>query len=328
MRSELRLRFDYGRVVPWVRQINGQLAAVAQSVAAPLVASPSMEVVFENLVPEEPYPFPWPFLEFFNTFPETVHAIPRRLKPLRVDAAQPFDLVILAYQVWFLSPSQPMMAFLQSPEAARMLRGTPVVTLIACRNMWLMAQETVKQRLQALGARLIDNVVLTDRAHSAATFISTPLWMLTGRRGPFLAGVVPAAGIAADDIAAASRFGLAIAAGLPALDPAHPRPLLTGLGAVTINERLIASEQIGHRSFRLWGRLLLMLGGPRSVVRRAVLCLYILFLATMILTVAPVTALLKRSLAPFTRERIARQRAYFAAPSGEAYDVRGDVVHG
>ncbi|MFL6130366.1 MAG: glycoside hydrolase family 15 protein [Mycobacteriales bacterium] len=29
MHSELRLRFDYGRVVPWVRQVNGQLVAVA-----------------------------------------------------------------------------------------------------------------------------------------------------------------------------------------------------------------------------------------------------------------------------------------------------------
>jgi hypothetical protein len=307
---------------------TGQLAAVVESVTAPLVDSPSVDVVFASLEPEWPFPFPWPFLEFFNTFPETVHAMPRRLKPLRADPAQAFDLVILAYQVWFLSPSQPMTAFLQSPDAARLLRGTPVVTLIACRNMWLMAQETVKHKLQDLGARLIDNVVLTDRAHSAATFISTPLWMLTGRRGPFLAGAVPAAGIDAEDIAAASRFGRAIATGLSNLDPAHPKSLLTGLGAVTINERLIASERIGHRSFRLWGRLLLMLGRPRSVLRRAVLCFYIVFLATMILTVAPVTAILKRLLAPFTRERVARQRAYFAAPSGEAYDRRGDLAHG
>ena len=29
MHSELRLRFDYGRVVPWVRQVDGQLVAVA-----------------------------------------------------------------------------------------------------------------------------------------------------------------------------------------------------------------------------------------------------------------------------------------------------------
>jgi hypothetical protein len=306
---------------------TGQLAAVVQSVAAPLVASPSVEVVFETLEPEEPYPFPWPFLQFFNTFPETVHSLPRPLKPLRVGAEESFDLIILAYQVWFLSPSQPMAAFLQGPEAARLLRGRPVITLIACRNMWLMAQETVKQRLHALGAHLIDNVVLTDRAHSAATFISTPLWMLTGRRGPFLGGVVPAAGIDAADIAAARRFGCAIEVGLPALDAAHSHPLLKGLGAVKVNERLIASERIGYRSFRIWGRLLLMLGNPPSAMRRFVLCLYVLFLATMILTVAPVSAAIKLFLAPFLRERIARQRAYFAAPSGEADERKGYPAH-
>jgi hypothetical protein len=307
---------------------TGQLAAVVRSVAAPLVASPKVEVAFESLDPVEPYPFPWPFFQFFNTFPETVHAMPRPLNPLRVGAGETFDLIVLAYQVWFLSPSQPMTAFLQSPEAARLLRGRPVVTLIACRNMWLMAQENVKHRLQALGAHLIDNVVLTDRAHSAATFVSTPLWMLTGRRGPFLGGLVPAAGIDAADIAAAGRFGAAIEAGLPALDPAAPHALLKGLGAVSVNERLIASERIGYRSFRLWGRLLLSLGRPSSTLRRGALCFYIVFLGLMILTVAPVTALIKRVLALFQRERIARQRAYFAAPSGESDDASGCPAHG
>jgi hypothetical protein len=299
-----------------------------RSVVAPLVANAAFEVVFETLAPQTPYPFPWPFLEFFDTFPETVHERPRPLRPLKARSDEAFDLVILAYQVWFLSPSQPMTAFLQGPEAARWLRGTPVVTLIVCRNMWLMAQETVKRRLSDLGAHLIDNVVLTDRAHSAATFISTPLWMLTGRRGPFLGGAVPAAGVPAEDIEAASRFGRALAAGLPSFDRAHPHPLLAGLGAVSVNERLIASEAIGHRSFRIWGRVLMALGRPGSVPRRIVLCVYILFLAAMILTVAPLGALLKRILAPWTRERIARQRAYFAAPSGEAADACGASARG
>jgi len=300
---------------------TGQLAAVAESVAGPLRASPAVDLVVATLEPAEPYPFPWPFLRFFDTFPETVHGRPRPLRPLPPAVSGSFDLVILAYQVWFLSPSQPMAAFLQTPEAARLLEGKPVITVIACRNMWLMAQETVKERLASMGARLIDNVVLTDRAHSAATFISTPMWMLTGRRGPFFSGLVPAAGIDPADIAAASRFGAAIAAGLPSLDAAAPRSLLTGLGAVKINERLIASERIGHRSFRLWGRLLMALGPPGAPLRRLVLGLYIAFLAVMILTVAPVTALIKRCLAPWTRARIARQRAYFAAPSGEADDA-------
>lgn len=307
---------------------TGQLASVVRSVTAPLLADPGIDVTFETLEPITPYAFPWPFLEFFNTFPETVYAHPRPIQPLRTGKSESFDLIILAYQVWFLSPSQPIEAFLQRPEADVWLRGKPVITVIACRNMWLMAQETMKRRLSAMGAHLIDNVALTDRAHSAATFISTPLWMLTGRRGPFLGGVVPAAGIDPADIAAAKRFGRAIAGGLPSLDPANPLPLLTGLGAVRINERLIGSETIGYRSFRIWGRLLMMLGTPRSVPRRLVLCFYVVFLAAMIVTVAPIGALLKRAVSPWTRERTARQRAYFAAPSGEDDGARGSLAHG
>ncbi|MEZ5436243.1 MAG: dialkylresorcinol condensing enzyme [Pseudomonadales bacterium] len=251
---------------------TGQLAAVVRAVTAPLQAAENIEVVFEWLQPQTPYPFPWPFLQFFNTFPETVHEQPAPLLPMQVNADEHFDLVILAYSVWFLSPAQPVMAFLQSEHAAHLLRDKPVITLIACRNMWLMAQEVMKEKLANLGARLIDNVALVDRAHPAATFISTPLWMLTGKRGPFLGGRVPAAGIPAADIAAAARFGAAVAAKLPARAADDYTPMLSGLGAVSINERLIASEKIARRSFFIWGKLLRALGEPAAptVVSRCV----------------------------------------------------------
>jgi hypothetical protein len=44
---------------------------------------------------------------------------------------------------------------------------------------------------------------------------------------------------------------------------------------------------------------------------------YILFLITMIITVVPITALLKVITAPLMRKRIAAQRDYYSAPSGE-----------
>jgi hypothetical protein len=184
--------------------------------------------------------------------------------------------------------------------------------------MWLMAQEKMKAQLRELGARLIDNIVLTDPAHSAATFISTPLWVLTGKRGPFLGGLIPAAGVAADEVAAAARFGATIAALLPHRAAGDDSPMLNGLAAVRINERMIASETIASRSFRLWGGLLRALGDQRSPVRRLLLGVYVAFLITMILTVIPISAVLKRLLAPFMRARVERQRAYFAAPSGES----------
>ena len=93
--------------------------------------------------------------------------------------------------------------------------------------------------------------------------------------------------------------------------------MLQSLQAVAVNERLIASEKIAKRSFMIWGKLLRGIGVPSSTMRRAVLCLYIVFLVMMILTVVPVSALIKRLLSPFTRERIAQQRHYFALPSGE-----------
>lgn len=299
---------------------TGQLDALLDSILGPLERSPEIELTRVRLQPREAFPFPWSFWRFFDTFPETVHDDPVPIDETALPEAGDFDLVILAWQVWFLSPSMPMTAFLQSERGQRLVRGKPVVTVIGCRNMWLMAQEKLKRRLRALDARLVDNVVLTDSAHSAATFISTPAWMLTGRRGPFLGGLVPAAGIDQQDIAGAARFGEAIARQLPAREADDASPMLKGLGAVRINERLIASEHIAHRSFRLWGALLRRAGAPGSVLRRIVLALYVLFLVTMIVTVVPVTAIIKRLAAPLMRRRVARQRAYYAGPSGEAED--------
>ena len=303
---------------------TGQLRDILHAVTGPLEASEEIVVDLVELRPATPYPFPWPFWRFFNTFPETVYEDPASIEPPMIDPNADYDLVILAYQVWFLSPALPVTAFLTSDLAARLLKDRPVMTLIGCRNMWLMAQERVKAHLDRIGARLIDNAVLTDESHSAFTFISTPLWMLTGKRGPFLGGRIPAAGVPAARIAAASRFGRAIATQLPNRDRDDDRPMLVGLGAVKINERLIGSEQVAKRSFRLWGGLLRFLGKPSSPLRQAVLAVYIVFLVLLIVTVAPLLAILKKLMTPFTRAKIARQKAYFAMPSGEATDLAGD----
>ena len=297
---------------------TGQLSDIVASFIRPLQQASNIEVTSLTLKPLRPYPFPWAFWGFFNTFPECVYEDPDPIEPLPIAADAQFDLIIIAYQVWFVSPSLPTTAFLQSPLARRLIQGKPVVTLIGCRNMWLMAQERMKAQIQALGGHLIDNVALVDHAHMAATFISTPMWMLTGKRGPFLNGAVPRAGISADEIARAGRFGAAIARQLPERRSDDYTPMLQGLSAVSINEGLIASETIVRRSFRIWGGLLRALGNRRSVTRRIVLGLYVLFLITLILTVVPISAVLKRLLAPLTRARTKRQRAYFAAPSGES----------
>ncbi len=302
---------------------TGQLTDIMKSVAGPLEHSPDIRVVHARIVPRQSYPFPWGFWRFFNTFPESVYEDAGPVDVVVEGAGGPppdedYDLVIFGYTVWFLSPNLPTTGFLDSPEAKRLLKGKPVITVIGCRNMWLEAQERMKTRLAEIGARLIDNAVLIDSVHSAASFYSTPMWMVFGNKGPYFGGKIPEAGISKQDIAAASRFGRAIAAQLPLRARDSTAPMLSGLGAVRINDKLIASEHVAKRSFRLWGALLRAIGKPSNPLRYPVLVIYFLFLLTLILTVVPLLAVLKKLVEPMTRAKIAKQKTYFAAPSGES----------
>ncbi|HSC47773.1 MAG TPA: dialkylresorcinol condensing enzyme [Gammaproteobacteria bacterium] len=294
---------------------SGQLSDVIRNLTEPL-GEAGLEVHHLVLRPKQPYPFPWPVLRFFDTFPETIYLDPPENEPLGLGRNERFDLVILGYQVWFLSPSLPTAAFLKDAQAQAILKDTPVVTVIACRDMWLMAQERVKELLAACGAKLVGNVVLVDEGGSVGSLIATPLWMLTGKRGPRWGGLIPRAGVNPKQIQASRRFGERIASVLTrggALDAG----LLQGLGAVKVNTRLITTEKAARRSFLAWGALLRKLGPQGAWQRMPVVLFYIFFLIALLLTVLPLSMLLKTLTAPLLRSRIAAQQAYFSQPSGE-----------
>lgn len=295
---------------------SGQLDRVAKSVVGPLLDAPDVTVDFLNVQPAEAYPFPWPMLRFINAFPESAHQVPCELKMETAHLAEDYDLIVLAYQVWYLAPSIPISSFLQSDLARKLLADKPVVTVIACRNMWLQAQEKVKAHLQRLGAKLIGNAVLVDAAGSVASFFATPLWVLTGRKGPHWFGLVPPAGVSEQDIAAASRLGQALLQRFAENKPLD-ESVWVGLGAVKVNDKLIASEKLVTRSFYWWGKLFLACGSPTSGLRRMLAVFYIAFLVLMLLIVVPVTTVVKFAFAPFIKKRIAQQKQYYAWPSGE-----------
>lgn len=305
-------------LVLWYSQ-SGQLRDIVDSIAQPLTRSPGVELTMAQIKPVKSYPFPWSFWRFFDTFPECIYADPDPVQPLDIPEDVEYDLIILAYQVWFISPSLPTTAFLQSEQARKLLQGKPVITVIGCRNMWLMAQERMKELLSKIGATLIDNVALAERTHGAISVITTPWWLLSGNRGPYLKGLLPRAGIWESDIRAASRFGQVLGLQLSENDSISPS-YFKGLGAVTIHPGLISSELIVRRSFKLWGALLRKCGKPGAKLRRMVLALYVLFLIAMLLTIVPVVFVLKTLLSPLMRARIAQQREYFAAPSGESME--------
>ena len=299
---------------------TGQLTRAVQSMLRPLVGRPDVEIIWQRLEPVEPFPFPWGFLRFFDTFPECVALDPPPNRPVNFGKDAHFDLVVLAYQVWFLSPSLPVTAFLKSAAAAA-LKNTPVITFIACRNMWLSAHEKIKTMLRDVGAHHIDNVVLTDQGPPWATFVTTPRWVLTGKKNGFW-GIFPPAGVSEAEIAASARFGRALADALPLLQSTQG-PLLSGLGAVKVIPGYITGEKIAHRSFRVWGGLLRAIGKPGNPLRRLVLVVYIVFLVAMILTVMPVSIIVRALLRPLLRKQLDAEVARLEAPSGSSTQRMG-----
>jgi hypothetical protein len=300
---------------------TGQLSKIVQSIIRPLSASAELEVKTETLRPVSPYPFPWPFFKFLDVFPECVALDAPQLQPLEIAPDYDADLVIIAYQVWFLAPALPITGFLKSEQGRRLLKDKPVITVIGCRNMWTRAQETMKAMLDDCGARLLDNVVLTDQGSLIASFVTTPRWLWTGKKGAFWG--FPAAGVSDQDIEACCRFGKAIEAGLAVDGEKEQGPMLHGLTAVEADVSQIQSEKAGFRSFLIWGKLLRSIGKQGDSKRVPVLALYVVFLVLLIVTVVPLMMLLKALSAPLMKQKHQQIKDYFEAPSGSGDERMG-----
>ena len=302
---------------------SGQLLRILQSALQPMLGEADVQLTWGELKPVRPYPFPWPVPTFLNVFPESVLQIPPDLAPLPAPPPEGFDLVILAYTVWYLAPSPPVSAFLQSP-AADVLRDRPVITIVNARDKWLTAQEMVKDALRARGARLSDHVAFLHVGNPLQHTVTTLRWMWTGRKNAFWK--FPAAGVGEDDIARAPRFGRAILRALRGGSLDGRKPVLQGLAAVKVDDNTVLQEEVARVVFRWWARRIRSAGQLGAVARTLSLLLFGACLVTLLLVAAPVVLLHRLFIAPFTREAMARKRAYYVQPSGDATDRMGEGV--
>jgi hypothetical protein len=292
---------------------SGQLSKMAESVTAPLKNNPQIEMDYCQVKPVTDYPYPWPFYQFFDAFPEAIFMNGCPVEPIN-NRYDDYDLVIIAYSIWFLAPAIPITGFLQTEQAKKLLKGKPVVTLIACRDMWVMGQEKMKKALIDLDATLIDNVVLTDQGGSLYAFATTPRWLLTGKKDPFL--FFPAAGVCEKELQASSRFGDRLSRSLDENLEQTGQPLLKNMGAVSVNGKLVTTEKIATRSFMIWGKLIQKAGDPGDLSRKIVITIYSVFLLTLVLTIVPLNILIRKLISPFTKKSIAKSIIEYEKPSG------------
>jgi hypothetical protein len=279
---------------------SGQLHSALQSFLEPFSKDESCEVIWKILAPCEPYPFPWSIARFFDVFPETVCGVPQPLEPLDLKKDEKFDIIVLAYQVWYLSPSLPIRSFLETEEARSLFSGTRVVTLVACRNMWYEASMIVKKCLASVNARHIGHVAVIDQGPAWSTFLTTPYWLLTGKR-TFLKSVFPPAGVSEADIRKTAGYGQSLSAFLleNSAENQKKNAPFVGLQTYTVNKKYVIPEWVGRALFVPWAKFLFLLTRPGSFKRKLLLVPFVLSLISAILIVLPLVILGRLLLYPF-----------------------------
>lgn len=233
---------------------SGQLKEIADNFVAPFQKQ-GIPVDFYEIQMETPYPFPWTNESFFGAFPESFLELPQPIKAMPPDIeTQEYDLVVLAYQVWYLSPSIPVTSFLKSEQARVLLEGKPVVTLSGTRNMWIKAQEKVRNMLVKKGACIVANIALTDRHYNHISVLTIVHWLFTGKKDKYL-GVFPLPGVSQKDITNATQYGeLVLNYSQKGEYQQSLQKEIVAQGGVQVKPFLLSAEKKANRLFGIWAR--------------------------------------------------------------------------
>jgi hypothetical protein len=289
---------------------SGQQREILESFVKPFVDSGSAyEIHFEELKLVENFPFPWSGYSFFNAFPETFTQQPIPLKPLSEKAFGPFDLVVIGYQPWFLTPSRPVSSFLQSAEGRKILNNQPVVTILGCRNMWLGAQEKVKRRLSEANARLVGHVALVDRSGNLTSLVTILRWMFTGKRNSFW--FFPQAGVSKADVAKAAVYGGSVKNALEKNEFHDLQRILNDDGAIFVKPNLVLMEQRGQKAFSVWAKFVAAGGPLHSTGRKIRVHVFMYLLPTAIFFLTPLLWLLSNTMLLVRKKHLVREVEYF-----------------
>lgn len=284
---------------------SGQTRAIVESFLRPVVADGN-EVEYLQIKTVHPFPFPWSIPVFFDTVPESVNIIPTALEPWQTKLER-YDLVVLGWQPWNLSPSIPFSSILQDEKFKALIKGTPVITISGCRNMWINAQEKNKKLLQAAGAKLVGNIALVDRHLNHLSYFTIFHWLGTGRKDRKW-GVFPKPGVSEKDISGASRFGNVVKEYVRLNNWEGLQQDLSQIGAAPVKYSLMFIERKAGKIFQKWVDLINKF--PQK--RKNILVVYKYYLAVALLVASPLILAVDLVLfRPFSQKKIRRQMQYY-----------------
>ncbi len=258
---------------------TGQLKNIIDSITNSWIDDKSVSVDFIKYTPEKGYPFPWTSDEFFDVFPECREGIPSPMQELKLDERKNYDLVVFAYQVWYLSPSIPAWSILNDKKLSEFLKGKNVLTILGVRNMWVEAHKRVRSRLKELNAKHIGNIVLSDPTNNLVSVITIIKWLINGNQGP--SGIWPRSGVPKKRIEQAKKYGQIIKNALKNNQIDLLQSQLVKAKAIDISFTLRLLEFNGYRIFGVWSKLILrkgQAGHPKRLFRVRAFKYYLLFI--------------------------------------------------
>lgn len=284
---------------------SGQLKKIAENFVKPFMEA-GMSVEMLPIRPKTDFPFPWSSEAFFNVMPESVLGIPTELLPMEFKHTS-YDLIVLAYQPWYLSPSIPATSILHDPEFKKRLANTPVITLIGGRNMWINAQERVKRLLKSNGASLVGNIALRDKHANLISAITIQYWMFTGKKDRLL-GILPKPGISDKDIDSVHLFGAKASEALLNGSLTNLQKKLIEMKAVEVKSNLMFIESRAPKLFSIWANIIV-----KKNNRPLWLQLFKYYLMFALFIVSPVVLLINMLfLRPFTGKRVQKKKSYYS----------------
>jgi hypothetical protein len=306
----LNLHFGLKNILAIYFTQTGQAKLALDAVLKPFEGRADYKIHYELLKPRHPLPYPWKFTEFCDVFPENVQGIPFELEPIEADVKTDFDLVFIVYQPWFLSICRPVNSFLLSVEARRLLRGKPVITIINCRNMWLSAQEKMKQRLLELEANLVGNITFVDKSANLTSLVTVLAFELKGVKENYL-GLFPRYGVSDKDLANAPAIGQFIESALRDNDFSKLQDKIVEKGFVSVKSNLMLLEGRGKALFPIYANYISKKGTAGSADRKTRVRIFGFVLPTAILILSPIITVLSRLAPLIVPGKMKKQVAYY-----------------
>jgi len=291
---------------------SGQLLDIAKNITNELETAEDVNLDFYEIKLKENFPFPWNKINFYDAFPESFLQIPRELIDLENPLLQKkYDLVFLAYQVWYLSPSIPFNSFLKNKVAQHLLEDTKVITVIGCRNMWVMAQEKVKKLLVQNKADLVGHISLFDRHPNHISVITIFDWAFSGVKKRFL-GIFPKPGVSDEDIENSKRFSADILEALRSNKFTELQERLLKKGAVVIKPFLIVTDKRANLIFSKWSSFIYKKGEKNKLKRRKWLKIFSYYLMFAIWVIAPIVFIVYLLTYPFSLRKRKVEKKYYS----------------